>query len=298
MVGTNEVWKWTASLVGSGAEAVSARRLTGGTISSVHCVTVRDARGHRSRLVVRRYLGADQSEFGAHAVRREAAILSALARSSLPAPRLVDADPIGARTGVPTLVMTCVLGHIHLSPDDPESWLRQMAALLPRIHELTIQAHPYERWFEASQLAPPPKTQNASAWRRAIDLVSSPPPAHKPCFIHRDYQHFNMLWSRGRLTGIVDWCFASNGPPDVDVAHCRLNLAVLFSASWAERFRLAYEAEAGRATDPWWDVSGLMSYSQGWKEFIPFQVGRRMQVDIAGMDSRMDEIVALALKRA
>ncbi len=29
------------------------------------------------------------------------------------------------------------------------------------------------------------------------------------------------------------------------MGHCRLNLAVLYSANWAERFRLAYEAETG-----------------------------------------------------
>jgi aminoglycoside phosphotransferase (APT) family kinase protein len=298
MLRTNDVWNWTASLVGSGARAIAARRLIGGVASSVHCITVRDARGRRSRLVVRRYPGADQRDFGAHTVTREAAVLAALERSSLSAPRLVDADPDGTRTGVPTLVMSCVPGIIQLRPTDPESWLRQMAAMLPRIHELTIPADPFEHWFDASQVAPPPQTRDASMWRRAIDLVSIQPPAHIPRFIHRDYQHFNLLWSRGKLTGIVDWCFASNGPPDVDVAHCRLNLAVLFSASWAERFRLAYEAEAGRATDPWWDVAGLMSYSQDWKEFIPRQVGNRMQVDVAGMDGRMDEILALALKRA
>jgi hypothetical protein len=39
--------------------------------------------------------------------------------------------------------------------------------------------------------------------------------------------------------------------------HCRLNLAVLFGADWAERFRLAYQAEAGRAIDPWWTCTRL-----------------------------------------
>jgi hypothetical protein len=84
---------------------------------------------------------------------------------------------------------------------------------------------------------------------------------------------------------------------DADVAHCRLNLTVLFSASWAERFRLAHEAEAGRSLDPWWDIAGLMSYSQEWKKFIPLQVGNRMHVDIIGMDARMDEILEFALRR-
>ena len=31
------------------------------------------------------------------------------------------------------------------------------------------------------------------------------------------HQHFNLLWSRERLTGVVDWSEACIGPPGVDV---------------------------------------------------------------------------------
>jgi aminoglycoside phosphotransferase (APT) family kinase protein len=290
-------WTWVATLVGDRARTIGSRRLSGGIVSSVYCLSILDADGRRHQLVVRRYMGADQRGWGASAVRREAAVLSALERSSLPAPRLVDADPDGLRAGVPAIVMSRVPGRIHLTPRNPESWLRQMAALLPRIHELSIEGGPFESWFDASQLAPPPGARDSSVWLRAIDLVSNAPPAYVPHFIHRDYQHFNLLWTRERLSGVVDWCFASNGPADADVAHCRLNLAVLFSASWAERFRLAYEAEAGRSLDPWWDIAGLMSYSQEWKKFIPLQVGNRMRVDIVGMDARLKDILEFALQR-
>jgi len=266
-------------------------------VSSVHCVSLLDVHGLRHRLVVRRYIGADQLKWAASAIRREAAVLSALERSGLPAPRLIDSDPDGMRAGIPAIVMSRVPGRIHLNPGEPESWLRQMAALLPRIHELSIEAAPFESWFDASKLAPPPGNHDVSVWRRAIDFVSTAPPAYAPRFIHRDYQHFNLLWTRDRLSGVVDWCLASNGPVDADVAHCRLNLTLLFSASWAERFRLAYEAEAGRSLDPWWDIAGLMSYSQEWKKFIPLQVGNRRRVDIHGMDARMSDILQLALRR-
>src|SRR5215475_6010508 len=294
---TREDWAWVAALVGSRARTVGSRRLTGGIVSSVHRLSILDAQGVRHQFVVRRYMGSDQRGWGASMVRREAAVLSALQRSSLPAPRLVDADPDGVRARVPAIVMSRVPGRIHLTPSDPESWLRQMAALLPRIHELSIEGAPFESWFDASQLEPPLGARDASVWRRAIDFVSTAPPVYVPHFIHRDYQHFNLLWTRERLSGVVDWCVASNGPADADVAHCRLNLTVLFSASWAERFRLAYEAVAGRSLDPWWDIAGLMRYSQEWKKFIPLQVGNRMHVDIDGMDARMDDILEFALQR-
>lgn len=296
-IGSHDDWLWVAALVGSRARTIGSRRLSGGIVSSVHRLSIIDAKGLQHRLVVRRYMEADQRAWGSRAVRHEAAVLSALERGGLPAPRLIHADPDGLRAGVPAIVMSHVPGRIHLTPSDPESWLRQMAALLPRIHQLSIEAAPFESWFDASHLEPPPGARDISVWRRAIDFVSMAAPAYVARFIHRDYQHFNLLWTRERLSGVVDWCVASNGPADADVAHCRLNLTVLFSASWAERFRLAYEATAGRSLDPWWDIAGLMSYSQEWKKIIPLQVGNRMHVDIDGMDARMDDILEFALQR-
>ena len=79
------------------------------------------------------------------------------------------------------------------------------------------------------------------------------PAPTKTTFVHGDYQHFNLLWSRGSLTGVVDWTLAGRGHPDRDVGHCRLNLGVLFTPEWASTFRDAYEEEADRRVDPWWE---------------------------------------------
>ena len=116
-------------------------------------------------------------------------------------------------------------------------------------------------------------------------------------FIHGDFQHFNFLWTRGRLTGVVDWGAASTEPPSADVGHCRLNLAVLFGADRAERFRLAYQAEAGRSVDPWWDLHALAAYGDAWRRFIPVQVNGRVPVDTGGMTARVEEVLAAALRR-
>ena len=116
-------------------------------------------------------------------------------------------------------------------------------------------------------------------------------------FAHGDYQHFNVLWSRGRLSALVDWSSAGIAHPDVDVGHCRLNLAVLHSAEVAERFRHAYEAEAGRRVEPWWDVHQLLAYDDSWQDFIPVQVAGRAPVDVRGMTGRVEELLAMALAR-
>jgi aminoglycoside phosphotransferase (APT) family kinase protein len=121
--------------------------------------------------------------------------------------------------------------------------------------------------------------------------------ATERCFIHRDFQHFNFLWQRGRLTGIVDWAMASAGPPGLDVGHCRLNLAILFGADEAERFRLAYEAETGRAVDPWWELRAVSAYGDGWQHVIPVQVDGRAPLDTGGMTGRVEDLVEAILRR-
>lgn len=143
----------------------------------------------------------------------------------------------------------------------------------------------------------PSSATRPAVWERAFDILRQQSPDPAICFIHRDYQHFNLLWRRGRLTGVVDWTMSCTGPAAFDIGHCRLNLAVLFGAHWAERFRLAYEAEAGRVVDPWWDLYALTAYSDEWRRFIPVQVAGRTHVDAEGMTSRVEDLLAATLHR-
>ena len=106
-----------------------------------------------------------------------------------------------------------------------------------------------------------------------------------------------MLWSRERLTGVVDWSEACVGPPEVDVGHCRLNLAVLFSADVADRFRELYEAESGHKVDAWWDVHALLSYGPSWKQFLPVQIDGRAPLEVDGMTRRMEEVLNRSLRQ-
>ena len=105
------------------------------------------------------------------------------------------------------------------------------------------------------------------------------------------------MWNRGRLSGVVDWVFPVRSSPDLDVAHCRLNLTILYGLERAEAFRLAYEAEAGRTLEPWWDLHRLTGYGPDWQEFIPKQVAGRIPLDVAGMTSRVEAALAAALVR-
>jgi aminoglycoside phosphotransferase (APT) family kinase protein len=286
---------WVEQTAGGSARVVGWTRLTGGLTSNVHRLTVE--RNGRSEAHVLRWWIPDSGwqEWVARAVPRETDILAKLESSGIPAPRLIGAtsDPVH---GGPAVLMTCLPGAMQLMPRDREAWLRQMAQMLVRIHALALDGRKFESWLDPA-LSLPPDASNPEVWRAAIALMAEHRAPARTCFLHRDYQHFNLLWSDERLTGVVDWTEACVGPPEVDVGHCRLNLTVLFSADVADRFRAMYEAESGHRVDTWWDVHALLSYGPGWKQFLPLQIGGRAPLDVAGMTGRMEEVLARALRR-
>jgi len=262
----------------------------------VHRLAV-EHHGRRGSFVLRRWVPDRQrDEYAAGAVASETAVLTALERSDLPAPRVIGSTTDAAHGG-PAVLMTRVPGHVHLMPRDRERWLLQMAHTLTRIHALDLPAKPFESWIDGSRLSPVPDASRPDLWREAIALVTEQRRPTHTCFIHRDYQHFNLLWSREQLTAVIDWVEASIGPPDIDVGHCRLNLTVLFSAEVAERFRQMYEAEAGRKVDPWWDVHALLSFGPDWKRFLPIQIDGRAPLDVDGMTRRMEDVLERTLRR-
>ena len=291
-----QLLKWVEQTLGGGARVVGCKRLTGGLTSIVHRLTVE--RNDRREEYVLRWWARDSEweQWIARAVPLETAVLTKLERSDIPAPRVIGSITDAARDG-PAVLMTRLPGRVHLIPRDRERWLRQMAQMLARIHALALDGKPFESWLDRSQLSPPPDASRADVWREAIVLVAEERAPTRTCFLHRDYQHFNMLWSRERLTGVVDWIEACSGPPEVDVGHCRLNLTVLFSADMADRFRAIYEAESGRRVDAWWDVHALLSYGPSWKQFLPIQIDGRAPLDVEGMTGRMEEVLERALRR-
>ena len=279
---------------------VAWRRMTGGISSVVHRLTI-DHGGYRDVLVLRQYehaaLDLVDSETAAM-IRHEAATLRAVYDAGLPAPEPIAADEDGRESdGHPSILMTRVPGRPDITPADPENWLRQMAAMAARIHEVRFAAQPFRARIDAAAPVVPASATRPAVWEAAFGILWQPAPEPATRFIHRDFQHFNLLWQRGRLTGVVDWAMSCTGPADFDLGHCRLNLAVLFGADRAERLRLAYEAEAGRAVDPWWDLYALTAYSDEWRQFIPVQVAGRAPLDVAGMTSRVEELLEATLGR-
>ncbi|HEY5092247.1 MAG TPA: phosphotransferase [Acidimicrobiales bacterium] len=274
----------------------SVRRLTGGITSAMHLLSVETSKGQRHDVVLRRWIDDDHVE-GADRVMRESHILEQLAGSDLPSPKVVAIDPTGARCGHPALLMSRLSGRIELTPNNPELWLEELAVMLVRIHRSDVAAPVAESWLDRDKLIIPEWTKRRDIWRDAIQLMAEEPPMGEQTFIHHDYQQFNTLWKRGRVSGVVDWVFGSTGSPSMDVGHCRLNLAVLYSSDYAKRFLELYESASGRRPDPWWDVHELLVYLPGWGESLQVQAGRLLQVDFTEMHERVERTLADALGR-
>jgi aminoglycoside phosphotransferase (APT) family kinase protein len=233
----------------------------------------------------------------ADALAREAEVLRLLEGTAIPAPRPIAVSDGAATGGVAALLMTRVPGRIDLSPSDPRAWIRQMAETLCAIQQLDFAFPSYEPSKRRSPDDLPVWAERPKIWREALEILQRPPPPTSQCFTHGDFQHFNLLWSRRRLSGVVDRVYPVRSSPDLDVGHCALNLTILYGVERATAFRLAYEAAAGRAVEPWWDLHRLTGYGPEWREFIPRQVARRIPVDTAGMTHRVETAMAHALAR-
>ncbi len=233
-------------------------------------------------VVLRRWPGGDWAE---GLVAREASALASVRGRSVPAPELIALDEDGAQTGVRCTLTSALTGQPDLSPADMQSWLGQLATTQAAIH--AVPDHPQTRWDGWYQDDAPLEWLADPGLRDAARAAASGPLVEENVLVHGDYQHFNVLWRDGRLSGVVDWPNAATGNRGSDVGHCRLNLAVLFDTSTAEDYLVMYERAARVRVDRRADLRALLCFDLEWQHFIPRQVAGRAPLDLAGMPGRV-----------
>jgi aminoglycoside phosphotransferase (APT) family kinase protein len=294
-----ETLAWVAASMGRGSRIVGYRRLTGGVCSAVNRLTV-ERRGIRTFVVLRQYPGGLGLQ---GSLEKEIANLGVVAGSGLPVPSILATDVAGASTGgLPSLLMTQLPGHVHLSPADPRSWITRIAELAVFLHSLDLPAPMFRPWTD-SWIAPrdglqvPVDAQKRPVWKAAFEVMAAPPPKDKDVFLHCDLLPVNLLWSRGRITGLTDWNGIHRGSRAIDVGHCRRFLAALYSPAWSEQLRSLYESIAGVTLDPWWDLYALLHYDAGAPRWISGQVAGRRPVDVPGMTARVEVAIETVLRR-
>jgi aminoglycoside phosphotransferase (APT) family kinase protein len=221
-------------------------------------------------VVLRRVTNLEWYEREPDILEREAAALRLCAQhDSPPAPRLIAIDARARRTDVPALLMSYVPGHIEITADALVRNIERIAAVLPRINALPVRTGafpPYRRYRTALDHVPT-WSRRPDPWRAIIEYARRPAPPNRSVFIHRDFHPGNLLWSRGRITAVIDWTNASIGAPEVDLGHCRWNLAVLGGVRLADAFLNAYlNVTQTTEHEPYWDILTLLD--AGYLDFI------------------------------
>ena len=252
--------QWVLRVAGPDCQVVSVSRLHGGITAAIDLVEIGDASSASAqRLVLRRWSANDGRD--ERLVARETAALMAMADSCVPAPRVVGFDEDGSEAGVPCTLTTAVPGAPDLAPVDLDDWLRQLAETQAQIHAVSGKLpDSWDGFYDAdAPLAWLPDAAMREAARQAAALPSGD---RQVAIGHGDYQHFNVLWDSGRLTGVVDWPNAGMTPRGADVGHCRLNLAVLFSVAAADDYLAAYERAADVSVDPAADLRAVLNFDR------------------------------------
>jgi aminoglycoside phosphotransferase (APT) family kinase protein len=257
-----EAVKWSIGQRGA-AEQTAVRRLHGGTATAVYVLELDGAR----RAVLKLFTNADLVRQEPDTPHIEAAMLRGMARSVVPVPRLIAADATGAHAGVPAILMDYISGTVELPRHPTRHWLAALAEPLAQVHRHTCAdaayLPTYEPWVDRATLSPPEWTREPAAWSEALARLAEPPPPARRVLLHRDHHPTNVLWSSGRIVALLDWANACMGPPAVDYAHCRSNLAHLWGAAAADAFRDAATDLEPEDLDPWWDIASLAEWLPG-----------------------------------
>jgi aminoglycoside phosphotransferase (APT) family kinase protein len=216
----------------------------------------------RARAVLRRWVRPgwelDDPDFTAE---REAEVLRRLELAGVPAPRLLGVDGTGSEVGEPAILESVVPGRRIVRPHDLDTFAARLAEPLTWFRRVPVDptsdavALPYRRFYDPGTIVPPEWAQDAAMWERAIAVARGRPPAVPWGFIHRDFHPGNVLWSRDRVSGVVDWTMASYGPLPIDLGHMRFNLAASYGPEAASTV-LAEARHLGVAEgwSPEWDI--------------------------------------------
>lgn len=237
----------------TGSHVFGVRRLAGASSTAVHAIALEDG----AVLVLRRYVWRHYLENEPEAPQRELDALAFAGTHGLVAPEPIAADTTGAAVGdgIPVILMSRLPGRALVEPP-----VDDLAEQLVRIHAVSPNGfgHQYFHWYRGTSTRPPPTAKRPDLWERALELWHTAEPDYTDSFVHRDYHPGNVLWTRGRLGGVVDWVNACRGPAGVDVATCRWNLIRWAGVDAANAFVSAYQRISGTTHHPFWDVSYLL----------------------------------------
>ncbi|MEU4777162.1 phosphotransferase [Micromonospora sp. NPDC023633] len=296
---------WVSRHLEVGERIVRTEALHGGITAEMRRLTIGTRDGSTRELVLRSFVDPFHVGHAEDWLHREAAALSLLMGTGVPAPELVAVDPTAVHCEYPSLLMTHLAGRTVLEDEGLETRVPLLARQLVAIHAVRPAERPREYVaLTTADTVVTPKGADAAAWAAAIDVIRRPAPPHEGRFLHRDFQPGNVLFdvpppraAGVRITGVVDWAAASWGPADLDVAHCCTNLALLHGPAWGLRFAQAYEEAGGvlaaaASERLYWQVRDALACSEEVQVVAqPWREAGRTELTTRAVEERLDAYV-------
>lgn len=267
-------WVKHHAKAGESDEVQKIRPLKGATSSDLYEIEM-----GQETLILRLFTLKEWVEEEPDLAKHEAASLRYASQIGVPTPEIIAFDADGTFCGTPAVLMSKVPGSVDLKPKNLKNWLDQLAETLFQVHQLDAKDFPwhYFSYIDVSKVEIPRWSKQPALWEKAMKIVKGPEPETPECFIHRDFHPANVLWSDGKLSGVVDWPNACRGPVGADLGHCRMNLAALFDADTADVFLDTYQSLADDSFkyEPYYDLTALFDFTywgtpkvyEGWPEF-------------------------------
>ena len=217
---------------------MALERIAGGQSNPTYFVT------YANRRLVLRKKPAGPILASAHAVDREHRIMSALAATDVPVPRMVAFHGEPDVVGTPFFVMERLEGRVFedcalrgVEPRERRAMYLAMAETLARLHRVDWQAlglsdygkagnyfvRQIGRWsrqWESSKTRENPDIDRLSAW-----LQANVPAGDVTTIAHGDFRIGNLLFhpTEPRVAGVLDWELSTLGHPLADCAFSALS---------------------------------------------------------------------------
>ncbi|WP_411144476.1 phosphotransferase family protein [Streptomyces sp. x-80] len=301
---------WVEKALPEGDRIVAVERLSGGWTSEMRRLRVAGT-GEPRWLVLRSFAKPFFVRHAAGLLTREAAVLSPLRGTDVPAATFHAVDATAAHCDHPSLLMSLLPGSVRLGAEGAGERAELLARQLVRIHRQRISAadrpRTYQAWTAPDRVRVPEGTDHPELWRRAVDVIRREPPEYRACLLHRDFHPGNVLFDgQGdalRITGVVDWVETSWGPADWDVAHCATALALLHGARAGMLFADHYLAAGGRlAAEPaghlYWRMLDALAFApDAEKVAIPWRELGRADLSPALLGDRLEAYLRELLRR-
>ncbi|MFF0294684.1 phosphotransferase family protein [Kitasatospora sp. NPDC004614] len=301
---------WVERRLAAGERIEAVARLRGGWTSEMRRLSISGPEGRRA-LVLRSFVKPFFLQHADGLLSREAAILRLLDGTDVPAAVLVDADPTATSCDHPSLLMSLLPGTVSVDDQGAEHRADLLAAQLLRIHqvEVPLETRPraWQAWTSTDRVRLPESTARPDLWQQAVDVIRQEPPAHRPCFLHRDFHPGNVLFEGAgddaRISGVVDWVETSWGPADLDVAHCSTALALLHGVPLGMSFADRYVAAGGQLDeDPaahlyWRLIDALAFAPDAEKVAVPWRELGRADLTPAVLAGRLEEYILALVER-